>query len=188
MARLSYATSEQLAELMRESGLPENTPPTNAFRMLAHTPAIAASVLRLILALLTETDLNPRLREMLILRVAQRCDGQYAWVQHAAIAAIVGVEHEQIAALEHGAAPDGLFTDRERTAFIFADEVLDTCHATDRTFAAVRAMFSPSEILELLLLIGYFRMICGVMTTLHIELEPSFGAKILDMVRETDRG
>ena len=188
MTRLPYATSEHFAELMRQSGLPENTPPTNAFRLLAHTPAIAASALQLILALLTETDLNPRLREMVILRVAQRCDGQYAWVQHAAIAVIVGVEHEQIAALERGEAPDGLFTDRERTAFIFAEEVLDTCRASDRTFAAVRAMFSPSEVLELLLLIGYFRMICGVMTTLHVELEPSFGAKILGMVCETDRG
>jgi len=38
-----------------------------------------------------------------------------------------------------------------------------------------------------LLLIGWFRLICGVMTTLHVPLEPSFGAKILDMVREKAR-
>ena len=184
MTRLPYATPAQLAELIRQSGLPQNTPKTNAFRMLAHAPAIGASTLRLVLALLTETDLEPRLRELVILRVAQRCDGRYAWVQHASVAAIVGVSDAQIAVLERGETPNALFADRERTAFAFADEVLDTCSATDDTFAAVREIFSPTEVLELLLLIGYFRMICGVMNTLHVELEPSFGMKILEMVQE----
>ena len=185
MARIHYATPAQLAELVHQSGLPKNTPPTNAFRMLAHTPAVSSSVLRVVLALLTETDLDPGLRELVILRVAQRCGGRYAWLQHVDIAAIVGVNNAQIEALERGETPANLFSDRERTAFAFADEVLDTCRAEDDTFAAVRDMFSIGEALELLLLIGYFRMICGVMTTLHVPLEPAFGAKILDMVRET---
>ena len=185
MARIHYATPAQLAELMHQSGLPKNTPPTNAFRMLAHTPAVSSSVLRVVLALLTETDLDPGLRELVILRVAQRCGGRYAWVQHVDIAAIVGVNNAQIEALERGETPANLFSDRERTAFAFADEVLDTCRAEDDTFAAVHGVFSTGEVLELLLLIGYFRMICGVMTTLHVPLEPAFGAKILVMVRET---
>ena len=113
--------------------------------------------------------------------------GRYAWVQHVDIAAIVGVNEAQIEALERGETPANLFSDRERTAFAFVDEALDTCRAEDDTFAAVRDMFSTGEVLELLLLIGYFRMICGVMPTLHFPLEPSFGAKILDMVRETAR-
>ena len=33
-------------------------------------------------------------------------------------------------------------------------------------------MFSPREILQLLLLIGYFRMIRDVMTALDVEVEP----------------
>jgi hypothetical protein len=61
--------------------------------------------------------------------------------------------------LEEGEAPVGLFADREHAAFVFADEVLDTCRAADDTLAAVREMFSPPEVLELLLLTGYFRMI-----------------------------
>jgi len=43
-------------------------------------------------------------------------------------------------------------------------------------------MFSPDEVLELLLLIGYFRMISGVMTTLDVDVESSFGTKIPDLV------
>ena len=42
MARPSYATEAQLRELIRQSGLPENAPPANAFRMFAHAPAVGA--------------------------------------------------------------------------------------------------------------------------------------------------
>jgi len=66
----------------------------------------------------------------------------------------------------------------------FADEVLDTCNVADATFAAVRGLFSPAEVVELLLLIGYFRMICGLMTTLEVEVGSLFGAKVLDSVRD----
>lgn len=46
-------------------------------------------------------------------------------------------------------------------------------------------MFSPRELLELLLLIGYFRMICGVMNTLDVEVEAPFGGRVLELVQNT---
>ena len=183
MARLPYATQTQFAELLHRSGLPENRPAANAFRMLAHSPDIGASTLRFFLALLTETIVDPQLRELVILRAAQRCEGGYAWVQHVAIARKVGVNDAQDRALERGETPRVLFK-RERTALAFTDEVLDTCYVADATFAAVREMFSPAEVVELLLLIGYLRMICGLMTTLEVEVESPFGAKVLDCVRD----
>src|SRR5271165_2040902 len=156
MARLPYATGTQFAQLMRVTGLAENTPPANAFRVLAHTPSVGAATLRLVLALLTETDLDPRVRELVILRVAQRCDGRYAWSQHVAMARSMGVSDAQLAALERAETPAALFNERERATFTVADEVLDTCRAGADTLATVHALFSECEIVELLLLIGYF--------------------------------
>ena len=66
MARLCYAPDTQFAQFMLQSGLSGNKPPANAFSMLAHTPAVGASVLCLVL--LTETDLDPKIRELVILR------------------------------------------------------------------------------------------------------------------------
>jgi alkylhydroperoxidase family enzyme len=162
MARLPYATEPRFPELMRHSGLPENTPLTNALCMVAHTPSIGAPLLRLVFELVTGTNLDPEMRELVVLRVAQRCGGRYAWVQHAGAAGQAGVSGAQIAALASGETPAALFSDRERTVFDLADEVLDDCRASDNTFAAVRRLFSPREVVELLLLIGYVRMICGL--------------------------
>jgi hypothetical protein len=60
MARLHYADPEQYAELTPQTGLPESTPPTNAFRMLAPAPVVGARVLQLVFALLSEFTRRPR--------------------------------------------------------------------------------------------------------------------------------
>ena len=188
MANLCYASEVQLTELLRQTGLPESTPSANAFRMFAHAPGVGAATLRLVFALLTETDLDPKLRELVILRVAQRCDCQYAWVQHVAMARGTGVGEAQIAALECGETPPTIFVEPVSAVFALADEVLANCRATDHTVALVRNLFSPREVVELLLLIGYFRMICSMMTTLEIEVESPFGAKVLDSLRDSAPG
>ena len=156
--------------------------------MLAHAPAVGAATLRLVFALLTETALDPTLRELVILRVVQICDCRYAWVQHVAIARGLGVGDAQIAALDRGKAPPDLFDDRVLTTFLFVDEILASCRAADCTLAMVEELFSPEEIVELLLLIGYFRMICGAMTTLGVEVESPFGGRVLDSLRDLGRG
>jgi len=188
MARLPYAAVIQGTELMRQSGLPGSTPQTNAFLMFAHTPAVGAAVLRLVLALLTDTDLEPSVREMVILRVVQRCQGRHAWVRHVAVARNVGVCSAQIAALERGEAPAHLFAKRDCSAFALADEVIETSQATEETLADVLEQFSARQVVELLLLIGYFRMVCGVMTTLGVEVESPCGMELLTSVRDAARG
>ena len=69
-------------------------------------------------------------------------------------------------------------------AFVFADEILDTCRATDDTFRDVRELLSPRETVELALLIGYFRMISGLMTTLDVDVDAPFGVKLLDLAHD----
>jgi alkylhydroperoxidase family enzyme len=186
MARLPYTTPAQLAELMRQTPFGEAVQPANIFRMLAHAPSVGIPALQLVYAILTQTELDPRLRELVILRVARRCEARYAWVQHAAIAASVGVSDTQIAALERGDLTADHFTARECTALAFADEVLDVPRVADDTFAWVREQFSPREVVELLLTVGYFRMMDRLVTALDLELEPAFGVQALDRARAVD--
>jgi hypothetical protein len=74
MAQIPYANPDQVSELMRQAGFPEGVPVSNAFRRFADAPAIGAARLRLVLALLTETNIDPKLRELTILRVSERCN------------------------------------------------------------------------------------------------------------------
>ena len=188
MTRFPYATSAQLTELMRQSDLPTTLPASDALRMLAHAPAPGARTLRLVVELLTRGELDAQLRELVILRVVQRCEGRRAWRQHADIARRIGVSDAQIALLEKGKSPRyfiGILGERERAALEFADEVLERAHASPETLAAVSRRLSPRQLLEMLLLIGCLRMICGVMSTLQVEPQASFAAAILEMLRDS---
>jgi len=182
MARIPYASPEQYEELMRNIRLPETVWPIHS--MLAHTPAIGGSVLRLILTLQADADLEFFLHELVILRVIQYCQAQYAWVQHVTIAKAIGVSDAQIAALEHGHAPASLFSRRERIVLAFTEEVLYAARATDHTFAQLRDELSAREIVELLLTIGYFRMIGGLFSTLDVEPDPAQAIELPELTCE----
>jgi alkylhydroperoxidase family enzyme len=184
MARIPYATQAQYEQLMRDIRLPEDTARKNAFRMLAHSPAVGGSVLRLIFTILAETDLDFCLLELVVLRVSQRSRAQYAWEEHAAVAKAIGVSDAQIAALERGDASGDIFTRRERIVLAFTDEVLDSTRVSADTFARAREEFSARDVVDLLLTIGYFRMITGMVTTLDIELDAPRAEELPEMACE----
>lgn len=186
MSSLPYADADQLGEMLRESPFAEDTPPGNVFRMLSHTPAIGAAALGLIYAVLSEADLDPRLREIVILRVAERSAAPYAFAQHAAIAASVGVPDAQIAALETGQAPPEVFDQHERAVLDFADQVLDRPRVSAQTFARLHEYIPARQIVELLITAGCFRMMSRLVTVFELELEPAFGVEALRKAR-TDK-
>jgi alkylhydroperoxidase family enzyme len=149
--------------------------------MLAHNPQVGGAVLRLIHAILAKADLDFGIRELAILRIAQRCQAQYVWTQHAAIARSIGISETQIHALQRGEATEGLFSVRERTLISFIDRALDYARVPDETFAMAQKEFTSRELMELLLTIGYFRMICSLLTTLDIELDEPRAIELLGL-------
>jgi alkylhydroperoxidase family enzyme len=94
------------------------------------------------------------------------------------------VSPTQIAALERGEVLAGLFSEREHAALAFADQILDGPRVADDTFAPMHEQFSPREVVELLLTMGYFRMIGSLVTTLDIESDPVWAVNRLDGAKE----
>jgi len=181
MARIPCASPEQYDELMRNIRLPEDAARTNAFGMLAHAPAIGGSVLKLIHSILTAADLDFFVHELVILRVSQRTQAWYAWTQHTAIARAIGLSDAQTAALARGEAPAELFSARERAVLSFTDEVLEKPRVSEQTFEQLQQEFSTREVVELLITIGYFRMIGALLTNLDVELDPPRAEELLEL-------
>jgi hypothetical protein len=91
----------------------------------------------------------------------------------------VGVSEAQVSSLRQGNAADDLFDDRERTMLAFIDEALNTPHVSKPSLTRVHAHFPARQIVELLLVLGCFEMMCRLVTTLDVEPEPSFGVDAL---------
>ena len=165
----------------------EALPPLNIFRTVAHAETAVRPLLRLGAALLAEGELDNRLRELAILRVASHDDAEYEWVQHAAIALAVGATDEQVSAISRGHLDADCFDDTDRLVLRFASEVIDG-GASEATFAAARERFTAREIMELLLAVGYYMMLARVMRSVDIDLDKPAGSAVVDSVRRAGQG
>ncbi len=183
MARLPYPGPSYVSGVMHQ--FPERLHRTNIGRMLSYAPTALSPYYSFSFALLDQLELDPKLRQLTILRVAHRTEAQYAWTQHVALAQLAGVSDEQIAALQQGEEESEHFTTKEQLVLAFADEVLQTPRLSDALFEGMRRLFSPREIVELLLVVGWYWMVGRLMTTLDIEPDPALWNKhALEMLRE----
>jgi predicted thioesterase/alkylhydroperoxidase family enzyme len=170
MARLPYVDPNEAPPPVRE--VLRAMPPLNVFRTMAHAETAFRPWMRWGGVLLNDLALDPLLRELAILRVANLSPGaDYEWVQHVPIAGSVGARDEQIDALERGDIEASCFTDDQRAVLEFTTEVVREVGASDRAFAAVAGLLSPREIVELLMVIGQYMMLARVMATTHIDLD-----------------
>ncbi len=179
MARLPYVDPATAPEAVRTvlERLPVNL---NIFRMMAHAETNLRPLLRLGTSVLTEQQLNATLRELAILRVAQLSPARYEWVQHVPIAKATGATDAQIAALENGELRAACFNADQQLVLQFTTEVVRDVRASDATFAAVAARFSPREIVELILAIGFYMTMARLMETTGIDLEAAAGATVYE--------
>ncbi len=177
MARLPYVDPEHASPPVRE-GL-EALPPLNIFRMVAHAETAFRPFLRLGGALLAQGELDAKLRELAILRVARLSHAEYEWIQHVEIAKAVGAGDEQIEALRRDDATAECFDETERLVLRFTDEVVRDVGASQQTFDAAREIFSPREIMELILAIGFYMAIARVMEVARIDIDPPAGMNVV---------
>jgi 4-carboxymuconolactone decarboxylase len=178
MARLPYVNPEAASPAVREAL--DALPALNIFRMLAHADSAFVPYLGLGGVLLAQLELDPKLRELAILLVAAHTGAEYEWIQHVGIAKAIGIDDEQIAAVELGDLQAACLGPDARILLRFTHEVLQRPRADDDTFTALRERFPPRQIIELLLVIGSYHMLARVMTTLDIDLDPASGSAVID--------
>lgn len=146
----------------------------NVQRMTANAQKIFLARSRLSNALFTQIDIDPKLREIAILRTAKDCHSVYEWTQHVPAAKHVGVSDEQIAAIENWQGAK-CFSEVERLVLQFTDEVNANVKASRQTLEALKKHLTPGMIIELLIIIGHWRQTASILETTEVELEDFAG-------------
>jgi alkylhydroperoxidase family enzyme len=124
-------------------------------------------------SLLDRGPLGLRQRELVIDRTCALAGCEYEWGVHVAIfAEAAGLTPDEVAATAGvGSAASG-WTVAERALL----EAVEALHAraslTDEEFAALRAHYDEAQVLEVLLLCGFYRMVAYVANGLDLPLEP----------------
>jgi alkylhydroperoxidase family enzyme len=154
----------------------------NVQRMTANAQKIFMHRARLSTALFSQTTLNPKLREITILRTAKDCHSVYEWTQHVPAARHVGVSEGQIAAIENWQSAK-CFSELERLVLQFTDEVNANVKASRAALDGLKKHLSPGEIIELLIIIGHWRQTASILETTEVDLE-DFAGKVNILERQ----
>jgi alkylhydroperoxidase family enzyme len=141
----------------------------NIFRALSHSPEALRRFMKLGSYFLGEGKLDPRLRELAILRAGWLCRAPYEFSQHIAFGRRTGLSDEQIRAIAEPSSRH--FSPEELAILSFATEMTVDARVSDETFAAVRSLCSEEEIVELTMVTGFYNLVSRVLNTLDVDID-----------------
>jgi len=168
MSRLPYF---DVAEVPGPLGdVVRSRPRLNLYRVLPHEPEAALGFLALGRAILTQTSLDPALREIAILRVGALCHAAYEVHQHRRVARSVGLGDAQIEAALDLSGREGLDA-RQRLVAEYTDAVVKDVKAPAALTERVMTELGQRAWLELLMTIGYYGLVSRVLENVEVDIE-----------------
>ena len=168
MARVEYLTAEQLDEQHRHL----LARPINLSRAVAHSPAGLQQFQRYAQWIRFECEVDPRLRELAILRVGYLAGSEYEYSHHVEIGRHFGVTDDDIRAI---GGPDG--TARDPAAGVVlqaATEITQDCRLADPTWQSLVELLGLRAAVELVLVVAHYSAVVRVIGALEVDVEERY--------------
>jgi alkylhydroperoxidase family enzyme len=137
---------------------------------MLHNQRAAGAVAELLRTLMFRNKLNPRTRELVILRNGWRTCSEYEFCQHVRVSRDIKMSEEEILGVRD---PDHCraYSEIDRAVIRMADELLDKSEVSPETWSTLQKAFPDEELVELLMVAGFWRMIAGYLKTAKVPLD-----------------
>ncbi len=148
--------------------------PLGLFRLLAHNPDMFDAFLGYgSYNLSRKCSLSIHDRELVIFRAAGRAHGEYEWGMHVLLfTEKAGLTEAQVRSCATGGPKDECWQDpRDRTILAAVDDLHDEDRVSTPVLGQLESLFSPAQILDLILIAGWYRTLSNVTESLHLPLE-----------------
>ena len=167
---LSDDAMELAAKLRANFGLKTDSLPDAIATMLRH-PEIYRAQVEYVTERTKALVLAPRDLEIMILRTAWLCQSAYSWGEHVNFGKKAGITSEEIERLTQGSEAPG-WSEKDRAVIRMAEELHETCNVSNETWAVLTDHFSDKEIIELLMIAGFYREVAYLYNTMRVRLIP----------------
>jgi alkylhydroperoxidase family enzyme len=175
MARVPYIEEEghpELSELIGRVKAGRSGSLLNVYKVLLHSPKVTEAWMGLIDAIRTGTTLDPRTREIAIIRAAHANRSEYEIRQHIPRYALAaGLTKEECDAIRSWPEASGL-SDRDAAVVAYTDAVTRDVSVSDDVFESLAKHFPTREIVELTIVVGTYNMHARLIEPLRVDLEP----------------
>ena len=162
----SDRTAEMLAALKFD---PDGDVP-NIFATLAHHPRLLKRWSAFGGILLFRGELDPRERELLILRTAWHCKAHYEWHNHVPIGRRTGLTAAEITRVTEGPSASG-WSDTDAALLRAADELHEDAVISDATWAALSGRYRPAQLVEIPMVVGQYHLVAFTLNSLGVQID-----------------
>ncbi len=142
----------------------------NIFTTLANHPKLFRRWMTFGGQLLFKSNLPPREREMLILRISWLTRGEYEWSHHVQLAEQAGLRDEEIARIKEGPMAQG-WNIFDAVLIRAVDELHRNNFISDQTWAILSTRYDKTQLIDLLFTVGHYHLLAGVLNSLGVQLD-----------------
>jgi 4-carboxymuconolactone decarboxylase len=147
--------------------------PFNAARTMAHHPKLLKRFTVFAGTFLTHSTLPPRDRELITLRACYRTDTDYYFGHHVLLGEAAGLNRELALAV---ADSNVRWSAEDALLLRAADELTAENRLSDPTWNALAGRYENDQLIELLFVVGFYRMVSCYVNTLRVQREPGVPA------------
>ena len=162
--------SAELQEIYAKSLLAADGGPLNIFSTLAHNPSVLKRFTHYAGYFLNKGVLPPREREIVILRVGANCGSVYEFGQHTVIGRRVGLGDNEIEALTLDPSAHS-WSPRDAALIAMCDDLCADDCVSDAVWSRLRGHWNESELVELVMVAGTYRLVSGFLNTMGVQLD-----------------
>lgn len=175
--RVPMLSTQEAREAAAAHGLPEAFAELSVFRILLRHPAVAQRLAGLLQTLLFSGNaLDPRLRELIIMRIGWRTNAVYEWTQHWRVARGLEIPEADLVAVRRWQEASGL-SEADRAVLQATDDTLDAGAITEPAWQACCShLASDQERIELVIALGNWTMFSQLLRSLQVPLEDGVAA------------
>jgi alkylhydroperoxidase family enzyme len=154
--RVPLPSDDELRRVMGSDYDSERT--LNVLKMFAGTGDMYPAVTVFIRTVFEAVDVDPRIREMIVLRAAKKFNALYEWEANAKLASNVGLTSEQIAAAASDGQVGGIAPEYILVC-IATDELSDEGRLSDETLTELLKRYGNTVTRKLILIIAWFNLL-----------------------------
>lgn len=143
---------------------------TNIYKALAHMPSIVSTIGPFVAAVQAPQELDPKLKERIILKVSTINRSAYCCHAHHQISKKMGFTDNEITEIDH---PENAnISEAEKVALKYAEEMtLHPGNVPDSLFKELKRHYSDSQIVEITALAALYNMINRFNEALKLDPE-----------------
>jgi 4-carboxymuconolactone decarboxylase len=168
---LPLVSIDESARLGEKLGIDRPVATLNVFRALLNSPSATAGVYGVVNALMFHNKVAARTRELIILRIGWRTGSEYVFCKHVSFSHEFGISEEEILGVRDPQRCHA-YSETDRAVLHLADELHEHAEVTRSTWAVLEQAFTSDELVEILLIAGFWRMVAGFVKSAKISLDP----------------